>query len=49
MKQKLGDVEFVGGELIPNNEVAAAAFLPKLAGAEALLLVHLAFGSGAPF
>ncbi len=49
VKQKLGDVEFVGGELIPNNEVAAAALLPKLAGAEALLLVHLAFGSGAPF
>lgn len=48
VKQKLGDVEFVGGELIPNNDAAAAELLPKLAGADALLLVHLAFGSGKP-
>ena len=48
VKQKLGDVEFVGHELIPNREPAAAALVPKLAGADALLLVHLAFGSGGP-
>jgi hypothetical protein len=48
-RQALGDVEFVGGQLIPNNEAAAVALLPKLAGADALLIVHLAFGSGGPF
>ena len=48
LQQRLGDVEFVGGELIPNQDAAAAALVPKLAGADALLLVHLAFGSGQP-
>jgi len=48
LQPKLGDVEFVGGELIPNQDAAAAALVPKLAGADALLLVHLAFGSGKP-
>ena len=48
LQQRLGDVEFTGGELIPNNEAAADAIVPKLAGADALLLVHLAFGSGQP-
>jgi hypothetical protein len=46
--QRLGDVEFVGGELIPNRDAAAVALLPKLAGADGLLIVHLAFGSGDP-
>jgi hypothetical protein len=49
VQQRLGDVELVGGELIPNQEAAAGALRPKLAGADALLLVHLAFGSGGPF
>lgn len=48
VQQRLGDVEFVGGELIPNQEAAAAELLPKLEGADALLLIHLAFGSGEP-
>ena len=34
--------------MIPNRDAAAAELLPKLAGADALLLVHLAFGSGDP-
>mgnify|MGYP000210642265 CR=1 FL=1 len=48
VRQRLADVEFVGGELIPNQEAAAAALAPKLAGADALLIVHLAFGAGPP-
>ncbi len=48
VRARLGDVELVGGELIPNDEASAAALAPKLAGADALLIVHLAFGSGAP-
>jgi hypothetical protein len=48
LRVRLGDVEFVGGELIPNTDKAATELLPKLAGADALLLVHLAFGSGQP-
>jgi len=46
--QRLGDVEFTGGELIPNTDLAAAALVPKLAGADGLLVFHLAFGSGRP-
>jgi hypothetical protein len=48
LQQRLGDVEFTGGELIPNTNAAADEIVPKLAGADALLLVHLAFGSGQP-
>lgn len=48
LQQRLGDVEFVGGELIPNTPAAAEELAPKLAGADGLLLVHLAFGSGQP-
>ena len=48
VKKVLGDVEFVGGQLIPNQEAAAAGLVPKLAGADALLIVHLAFGGGPP-
>jgi len=48
LKQRMGDVEFLGGELIPNRDAAAAEIVPKLAGADALLIVHLAFGSGNP-
>jgi hypothetical protein len=47
-KQRLGDVEFVGGELIPNRDAEAVALLPKLTAADGLLVVHLAFGSGDP-
>lgn len=48
LRQRLGDVEFTGGELIPNTDAAAAAVAAKLAGNDALLIVHLAFGSGQP-
>lgn len=48
VSRRLGDVEFVGGELIPNKKAAAAALLPKLAGADALLIIHLSYGFGDP-
>ncbi|MGQ9592380.1 MAG: hypothetical protein ACUVYA_19040 [Planctomycetota bacterium] len=48
VRERLGDVEFVGGELIPNDEASAAALVPKLSGADGLLVFHLAFGSGGP-
>jgi len=49
--KRLGDVEFVGKDLIPNNARAAAGLVPKMeqTGAEAILVVHLAFGSSEPF
>jgi hypothetical protein len=48
VETRLGDVKFVGGELIPNTVPAAEAAAAKLQGADAVLLVHLSFGSGAP-
>ncbi|MGQ9576415.1 MAG: twin-arginine translocation signal domain-containing protein [Thermoguttaceae bacterium] len=48
VRRRLGDVEFTGGQLIPNTESAAVGLVPKLAGADGVLLVHLAFGSGVP-
>jgi hypothetical protein len=48
LQQRLGDVEFSGGDLIPNQVSAAEELLPKLAGSDALLIVHLAFGNGEP-
>lgn len=48
LQERLGDVEFTGGELIPNDPTAAGELVPKLAVADALLLIHLAFGSGQP-
>ena len=45
---RLGDVQFVGGELIPNTVPAATALAAKLKEADAALLVHLSFGSGEP-
>ncbi len=42
---KLGDVEFVGGEMIPPAEVPQLA--PQVAQADALLIVHLSFHGGA--
>jgi hypothetical protein len=44
----LGDVRFVGGELIPNTVPAAAKIAANLKGADAALLIHLSFGSGEP-
>jgi hypothetical protein len=48
VKQRLGDVEFVGGELIPNEDRAAAALAAQVSGVDGLLVFHLAFGSGNP-
>ena len=48
---KLGDVEFIGGDLIPNTPDEATKLLSKITeqGADAVLVIHLAFGSSAPF
>jgi len=47
----LGDVEFVGGDLIKNHAPAATELLPKIdaSGAEAILVIHLSFGDSTPF
>ena len=47
----LGDVEFVGGDLIVNRAGAAAGLIPKIekSAADAILVVHLSFGDAAPF
>ena len=47
VERKLGDVKFVGGELIPPAKVAEVA--GKLSGADGVLLFHLSgHGGGAP-
>ena len=48
LQHRMGDVEFVGGELIANNDKAAAEVAAGIGRPDALLLVHLAFGSGRP-
>jgi hypothetical protein len=48
VEARLGDVRFVGGELILNTVPAAAEAAAKLNDADAVLLVHLSFGSGEP-
>ncbi|UCG50164.1 MAG: hypothetical protein JSU94_10310, partial [Phycisphaerales bacterium] len=48
VENRLGDVKFVGGQLIGNNVPAAAEVASKLNDADALLAVHLSFGSGEP-
>lgn len=48
VQARLGDVEFVGGELIPNTVPAAEKLAASLGDADALLLIHLSFGSGEP-
>ena len=47
----LGDVEFVGGDLIANQTLVAADLLPKIdeSGADAILVIHLSFGNSEPF
>ena len=47
----LGDVEFIGGDLIPNRAAAATDLLPKIndSGADAILVIHLSFGDSTPF
>src|SRR4030042_1251271 len=47
LEQKLGDVKFIGGELVPPTEVDAV--LPKLKDADGALLFHLCgHGGDAP-
>ena len=48
VETRLGDVKFVGGELIPNTVPAATQVAAKLKDADAALVVHLSFGSGEP-
>jgi len=48
VEARLGDVQFVGGELIPNTLSAATKVAANLKGADAALLIHLSFGSGEP-
>ena len=48
VQSRLGDVVFVGGELIPNTMQAATEVAPAVAKADAAILVHLSFGSGQP-
>ena len=51
LQERLGDVEFVGGDLIVNRAQATAALVPKInqTRADAILVVHLAFGNATPF
>ena len=47
LERKLGDVEFIGGELVPPADVAKV--IPKLSNADGVLLFHLSgHGGGAP-
>ena len=48
VQARLGDVNFVGGELIPNTVQAATKVATGMARADAAILVHLSFGSGQP-
>ena len=48
VETRLGDVKFVGGELIPNTVPAATQVAARLKDADAALVVHLSFGSGEP-
>jgi hypothetical protein len=48
VQARLGDVDFVGGELIPNTVQAASQVAGGMAKADAAILVHLSFGSGQP-
>ncbi len=48
VQARLGDVNFVGGELIPNTVQAATKAATGMAKADAAILVHLSFGSGQP-
>jgi len=49
VEERLGDVKFVGGELIPNSPGPAAKVAAELGDADAVLLIHLSFGNARPF
>ena len=46
---KIGDVKFIGGQLITNTPAEAAKLAKSVEGADAVLLMHLSFGTAAPF
>jgi hypothetical protein len=48
VETRLGDIKFIGGELVPNTVPAATEVAGKLKEADAALIIHLSFGSGAP-
>ncbi len=47
----LGDVQWLGGELITNHAKQTAELLPKIeqSQADAILVIHLSFGNAEPF
>lgn len=49
VEERLGDVKFVGGQLIANSPAEAAKVAAKLGDADAVLLVHLSFGDASAF
>ena len=51
LEKRLGDVEFVGHDLIANNTELASKLIPKMdeARADAILVLHLSFGGSGPF
>ena len=51
VRAALGDIEFLGGDLILNRAQAAADLLPRInqSGADAILVIHLSFGDARPF
>jgi hypothetical protein len=51
VRARLADVEFVGGDLIPNQGKSAAELIQKIneTQADAILVIHLSFGDAEPF
>ena len=51
LQGRLGDVEFIGGDLIANQARTTTALVPKIeqSRADAILVIHLAFGNATPF
>ena len=51
VSKKFGDIEFIGGDLIPNNSAEAEKLLTKMneQNADAVLVIHIAFGDSTPF
>lgn len=49
--ERLGDIQFTGGKLIPNQAEAAEGIVADIdaSGADAILVVHLSFGDARPF
>ncbi len=51
LRERMGDVAFVGSDLIPNNAKAAADLVQKFdtISPDAILVIHLSFGDASPF